>query len=359
MKILKFCLLSFAFSITVSLYGNPKESIYVWYVVREIKEHIRQPDGPKCIKRIFRKLSRGEKVTAKDVKFLFPARCCIKSIKLKSHNFHDLMKEEQILGSSGENSVPVKKFDCVLIQFCYQEIPFTLCLKKNGIVVLRATAAGHIFLIVNEIVPSENQLMKYAYEHYDVFTKHLYALLNEHISTEPEVNPFAVQMQSAFEQFGCSFNQTVEPVPCFIDNAENTYAFIRKWSRKQYKKGRTFCAIGADLQPMYELFSQESDVLCARVGKFFQSTVIDVVESNGESIWRVRYFEPRKGENLFVGNLSYKQKFGKHVFTIKVGYLLLLFRVSFERRCGSNREKNYERTHYGYDRMVVKLLEGN
>ena len=357
MRSLKLCLLPFVFFATVPLYGNPKELVYAWYAAREIEWHMWQHDGSKHIKRIFEKLNRGEKVTTGDVASLFPAGCNIESITLKSDNFPDLMKEEKTLSASGENSVPVKKTDCVLIRFCCRDIPFTLCLKKSGIVVLYAewtTAAGHYYLTVNKKVPNKNQLMEYAYEHYDVFTKHLYALLNKHISMKREADPFAIQMQNTFEQSGCVFNQSVETVPCFLINAENTYAFTQKWCLQQRKKGRTVPAITEDLQPVYKLLSKGSDALCNRVGEFFQSTVIDTVKNNDRNCWRVVYPESRKGGKFHVKHLSCGETFGKYIFIINVDYLLLPFVVKFIRRCGSGHEKNYERMRYGYDRMVVK-----
>lgn len=267
------------------------------------------------------------------------------------------MKEEQTGSASDGNSVPVKKHDCVLVKFRCWDIPFTLCLKKNepvAVYVKCKTAQGYIYLTVDKSVPNVEELMRYACEHYDVFSKLLYMSLNKHISTEPEVNPFAVQMQSAFEQFGYTFNQTVEPVPYFVVNAENTYAFIQRWCRQQYGKGRTVPAMAADLQPLYNLLFEGRDILCNRVGEFFQSTVIEPVKNDGVVHWRILYFKPRKGGKFRVKNQSLKETFGKRIFIMEADYFSLPFRVKFERKCGSKHRKNYTRIHYGYDRMVVE-----
>lgn len=330
-----------------------KEPVYARYVAREIEWHMWQHDGSKHIKQIFGKLNRGEKVTTEDVASLFPAGCDIESITLKSDNLPDLMKEEKTLSASGENSVPVKKHGCVLIRFCCRDIPFILCLKKSGIVVLYVectTTAGHYYLTVNKKVPNENQLMEYAYEHYDVFAKHLYALLNKHISMKREADPFAIQMQNAFEQFGYAFNQTIEPVLCFVVNAENTYAFTQRWCRQQYGKGRTVPATAVDLQPVYKLLSDGSDVLCNRVGKFFQSTRIVIGKRNGKFYWKAQYHKPREGEKWRVTALFDRQRVSKYVFVIEVSYLCFDFSVEFERKCDL-----MQKMCYGYDKMVVKL----
>ena len=352
------CLLPFVFFATVPLYGNPKELVYAWYAAREIEWHMWQHDGLKHIRRICKKLNCGKKVTTQDVESMFPAGCCIGDIKIKSGSLFEPMKEEQTLSTSGENSVPVKKTDCVLIQFRYYDIPFTLCLKKSGTVALCwecQTASRHYYLTVNKKVPDEKQLMKYAYKHYDVFAKHLYALLLSKSCPDAmrQSNPFTVQMQDAFEQSGYAFNQTVEPVPCFLINAENTYAFIRRWCRQQCRKGRTVPAMTADLQPVYKLLVKGSDALCNCVGEFFQSTVIKGVQKNGLNRWSVRHPEPRKGGKFLVKDgLLVKEEVDKSVFIIKAEYLLLPFVVKFEKMRGFY--DTYERRHYGYDRMVVK-----
>lgn len=352
MKILKSCLLPFAFCAT-SLHGNPKELVYAQYLTREIEWHLWQHDGSKHLRRIFEKLSRGEKVTTEDVKPLFPAGCCIEGIRLTSATLFALMKEDPTGSASDENSIPEKKHDCVLVKFRCWDIPFTLCLKEDGTVAVYIkckTAAGYIYLTVNKSVPNENQLMKYAYEHYDIFSKHLYALLNKHIRTKWNPSPFATQMRDAFdEQNGYVFNQVVDPVPCFVVNAESTYAFIQKWCLQQSRAGRTERAMTEDLYPVYNLLFKGRKALCDRVREFFRPTVIDRVKNNGIDCFRVRYEEPRKGGKFHVKEVLQIETFGKRIFIMNADYLLLPFLVIFIRRCDSNHENNYERMRYGYD----------
>ena len=83
MKILKFCLLTFAFCVT-SLYGNPKGFLYVWQIGRDIEWHMWQHDDLEHVKSVLKKLNRGETLTVEDVKPLFPKECHIKGVKLKA-----------------------------------------------------------------------------------------------------------------------------------------------------------------------------------------------------------------------------------------------------------------------------------
>ena len=331
MRKLKHCFWSaVAFCITVSLHGNPKEFIYAYCIARGIEWHMYENNGSESIKQIFEKLNRCRAVTTEDVQPLFPEGYRIESIKLKSVNkkgFSFLMHEERSGNIPEESTVQAENPDCVLVRFRFLNVPFTftLCLKHDGKCNTVAVHAEHeisketvektsgawvrseAFFCLTSKVWNETRLMKYAHENYDVFSKHLYTLLNTHIQENRKVNPLAIQMRDAFEQNGYALDKTVEFVPCFEINAENTYAFIQRWVRQQYEKGRSVPAITADLQPVYNLLLKG---LCARVGEFSQSTIV-TVKNNGRSYYCVQYLKSQEGGKFRVKDLSHEETFGE------------------------------------------------
>ena len=119
----------------------------------------------------------------------------------------------------------------------------------------------------------------------------------------------------------------------FAINAENAYAFLKKWCTNKQSKGKSIFAIQNDpgVQSLCGVLINGANCLCSRVLDIFKPTVIFIGKKNGVFTWTVRCPKDKGEKYKLLARQRIKEK-RKNVFIVAVDYLSLRFYIRFEKQ---------------------------
>ena len=318
--------------VPASLYGNPQKVHYC--ISDEVQIYM---NVLASLRQMFEAVNDGRDLSEKDFKPLLSEQCSVKSIR------HDKNRAR------------------ILTEFVYSGTVVGLILERNRIGLYQKGSDWSLWVhrksdkrIALYASSEEKRLMRDACKRHDIFSKHPCNSSDRYIQINVGADPFELRMQDAFEQFGYGLTQSVKYELPFAINAENAYAFLKKWCTDKKQKGESLVAIqnNPDVQSLCGALINGANCLCSRVLDIFKPTVIFVRKKNGVFTWTVRCPKDKEEKYQLLAWQGIKEK-RKNVFIVAVDYLSLCFYIKFER----NRHHGREIFYNGYDNLSVAYEE--
>ena len=294
--------------IPLSLQGVPKRvsdhRALIDYASNNIRERARRPEIVQHLKDLFVLYGLGAEVLLEEFKeLLSSADCSIQNVEYK--------------------------MDCdrFFIDFLCRDTLLTLIFENA-----RAEAGRSVWFSI--AMPSAQRLIRLTGQNYGAFFRHLYELLNTHIRTCQNPDPFAIEKRDAFEAFGHNVfhTQVVEcsKLPPFEINAKAAHMFVQKWWLSGCKRGQDGRSMEAKVKPLCGLLIRGAKFLCPRVKELFRPTVIIIAKVKGGLFWRMQFPKFPEGEDCRILAIQRYEENGKRIFVVTAEYMgLLPFAIKF------------------------------